>query len=152
MGHGSRRDRIAIIDVAQAREGRPDAVRSYLSTINGPAQAWFSADGRTAFVVSQKASAVDVFPIEPDAAGFSRPRKLTTLDIAAQDKFGFTPFLKTSPDGAEVWLSHKLADGVSALGTKEPFGTLDVVSLGQQARPNHVNSQKTTAAQSCTPA
>jgi DNA-binding beta-propeller fold protein YncE len=131
-------DRIAIIDVTAARDGRADVIRSYLPTLNGPAQAWFSADGRTAFVVSQKVSAVDVFAVEPERDGYSKPRKLTTLDITAQDKFGFTPFLKTSPDGAEVWLSHKLADAVSALSTAEPFATVDVVPLGQQARPNHV--------------
>ena len=109
-----------------------------LATRNGPAQAWFSADGSTAFVVSQKGSAVDVFAVHPDGQGFSRPRKLTTLDVTAQDRFGFRPFLKTSPDGAEVWLSHKLADAVSALDTREPFRVLDAVGLGQQARPNHV--------------
>src|SRR5215207_3872961 len=131
-------NRIAILDVTATREGRADAIRSYLPTLNGPAQAWFSADGRTAFVVSQKGSAVDVFTVDPDPQGLSRPRKLTTLDIAAQDKFGFTPFLKTSPDGGEAWLSHKLADALSAIETKEPFRLLDSVALGQQARPNHV--------------
>lgn len=131
-------NRIAVLDVAAAREGRADAIRSFLPTLNGPAQAWFSADGRTAFVTSQKGSAVDVFAVDPDAQGFSRPRKLTTLDIAAQDPFGFTPFLKTAPDGGEVWLSHKLADAVSCLDTKEPFRTLDAVPLGRGARPNHV--------------
>jgi YVTN family beta-propeller protein len=130
--------RIAIVDIAAAREGRSDAVRSYLPTLNGPAQAWFSADGGHAFVVSQKASSVDVFAVDPDGEGFSRPRKLTTLDVKAQDAFGFTPFLKTSPDGAEVWLSHKLADAISALEAKEPFRTLDTVPLGRGARPNHV--------------
>ena len=131
-------NRIAILDVAMAKEGRSDAIRSYLPTLNGPAQAWFSADGSTAFVISQKGSAVDVFATDPDAQGFSRPRKLTTLDIKAQDAFGFTPFLKTSPDGGEVWLSHKLADSVSALETRDPFRTLDLVPLGRGARPNHV--------------
>jgi DNA-binding beta-propeller fold protein YncE len=131
-------NRIAILDVEAAREGRASAVRNYVPTLNGPAQIWFSADGAIAFVVSQKMSAVDVFAVNADSQGFSRARKLTTVDITAQDKFGFTPFLKTSPDGAEVWLSHKLADSVSALATKEPFNLLDSVSLGQQARPNHV--------------
>lgn len=131
-------NRIAILDVAAAREGRADAVRAYLPTLNGPAQAWFSADGKTAFVTSQKGSTVDVFAVDPDEQGFSRPRKLTTLDIKAQDPFGFTPFLKTSPDGGEVWLSHKLADAVSCLDAGDPFRTLDTVPLGQGARPNHV--------------
>jgi YVTN family beta-propeller protein len=130
--------RIAILDVAAAREGRPNPVRLSVPTLNGPAQVWFSADGGTAFVVSQKTSAVDVFAVEPDAQGFSRPRKLQTLDIKAQDPFGFTPFLKTSPEGAEVWLSHKLADSLSVLDTKEPFRVIETVPLGQMARPNHV--------------
>jgi DNA-binding beta-propeller fold protein YncE len=131
-------DRIAILDVEAARDGRANAIRHYLPTLNGPAQVWFNADGASAFVVSQKTAAVDVFAVDRDQQGFSRPRKLTTLDITGQDKFGFTPFLKTSPDGTEVWLSHKLADSLSALATKEPFSVLDGVPLGQQARPNHV--------------
>jgi YVTN family beta-propeller protein len=130
--------RIAILDVAAAREGRAEIVRSYLPTLNGPAQAWFSADGATVFVVSQKGSSVDVFAVDPNSEGYSRPRKLTTLDIKAQDSFGFTPFLKTSPDGAEVWLSHKLADGLSAVETREPFRIVDTVGLGRNSRPNHV--------------
>src|SRR5215208_4369905 len=52
-------NRIAILDVAIARDGRPGAVRTYLPTLNGPAQAWFSA------------SAVDVFAVDPDPQGFS---------------------------------------------------------------------------------
>jgi YVTN family beta-propeller protein len=131
-------NRIAILDVAAAREGRTDAMRSYVPTLNGPAQAWFSADGRTAFVASQKDSTLDVFAVDPDEQGFSRPRKLATLDIKAQDPFGFTPFLKTAPDGREVWLSHKLADAVSCLDTNDPFRTIDTVPLGRDARPNHV--------------
>jgi YVTN family beta-propeller protein len=131
-------NRIAIIDVAAAREGKPDAVRGSVDTLNGPAQVWFSADGKTAFVVSQKGSAVDVLAVEADASGVSRPRKLKTIDIKAQDPFGFTPFLKTSPDGKEVWLSHKLADAVSVLDANEPFQSLETVALGRQARPNHV--------------
>lgn len=131
-------NRIAIVDVAAAREGRPGAVRSYLPTLNGPAQAWFSADGRTAFVASQKGSNVDVFAVDPDPQGFSQPRRLQTVDIAAQDPLGFTPFVKSSPDGSELWLSHKLADTVSALDLSEPTRVLDGVKLGQNARNNHV--------------
>src|SRR5215212_8956977 len=131
-------NRIAILDVAAARAGQLNAIRSYLETLNGPAQAWFSGDGRAVFVASQKGSSVDVLAVNPDEQGFSHPRKFTTLDIKVQDPFGFTPFLKTSPDGREIWLSHKLADAVSCLDTKEPFRTIDIVPLGQATRPNHV--------------
>jgi YVTN family beta-propeller protein len=135
-------DRIAILDVEralkQATGSETGAIRGFVATINGPAQVWFSAEGALAFVASQKVSKVDVFRVNRDTNGYSRPERLTTLDIAGQDKPGFTPFLKTSPDGKEVWFSHKLADAVSARSTAEPFALLDAVPLGNLARPNHV--------------
>ena len=135
-------NRIAILDVERAikQAGGVDAgaVLSYFPTINGPAQVWFDAKGETAFVASQKGSMVDVLSVNRDKSGYSHPARITTLNIAAQDKPGFTPFLKTSPDGAEVWFSHKLADAVSARSTRHPFDLLDSVPLGNLARPNHV--------------
>ncbi len=135
-------DRIAILDVQRAMrqaEGvEAGAILRVINTINGPAQVWFDAKGALAFVASQKVSKIDVFRINPDANGYSRPERLATLDSTAQDKPAFTPFLKTSPDGKEVWFSHKLADAVSARSTVEPFGLLDAVPLGNLARPNHV--------------
>jgi hypothetical protein len=135
-------DRIAILDVERAlrQAGGTDAgaILRFFSTINGPAQVWFDKAGRVAFVASQKVSKVDVFRVNPDANGYSRPERIATLDIVGQDKPGFTPFLKTAPDGKEVWFSHKLADTVSARACAEPFGLLDAVPLGSLARPNHV--------------
>ena len=135
-------DRIAILDVEralrQAAGTDAGAILGYVKTINGPAQVWFDKSGQLAFVASQKVAKVDVFRVNPDGAGHSRPERLTTLDIAGEDKPAFTPFLKTSPDGAEVWFSHKLADAVSARSTAEPFDLLDNVALGKMARPNHV--------------
>jgi YVTN family beta-propeller protein len=135
-------DRIAIIDVESARrddEGdRSRAVRSYLQTINGPAQAWFSKDGQLAFVVSQKVAAIDVFRTNFDQNGRSHPERIKTIDIRSQDPRAFTPFLKTTPNGQEVWLSHKLADAVSAWSVGNEPALLDTVALGENARPNHV--------------
>jgi YVTN family beta-propeller protein len=135
-------DRFAILDVEAAiKESGGDrvcAVREYLATINGPAQVWFSADGMLAFAISQKTPQVDIFQVNPDAQGRSHPTRKTVVDIRTQDPPGFSPFLKTPPDGGEVWLSHKLADRVSALETREPFRVLDTVSLGNLARPNHL--------------
>jgi YVTN family beta-propeller protein len=135
-------DRIAIVDVETARresagEGT-QAQRRSLKTINGPAQVWFSKDGSLAFIVSQKVSLLDVVATNFDGDGRSRPERLVTVDIKAQDPRGFTPFLKISPDGAEVWLSHKLADTVSAWTTASSPKVLDSIDLGQNARPNHV--------------
>ena len=135
-------DRIAILDVERAIKQAggigADAILRYVPTINGPAQVWFNAQGTMAFVASQKVPKVDVFRVNANASGRSRPERITTLDISAQDKPGFTPFLKTSPDGSEVWFSHKLADAVSCRSTSGAFEVQDSVPLGKQARPNHV--------------
>ena len=132
--------RIAIFEVQAAKAGQPTerALRGYVDTINGPAQAWFSADGKLAFVASQKGSEVDVLATNFGADGHSRPQRVKTVDIKAQDPRAFTPFLKTSPDGQEVWFSHKLADAVSAWSADSDFRPLDTVALGENARPNHV--------------
>ncbi|MBI3435206.1 MAG: beta-propeller fold lactonase family protein [Proteobacteria bacterium] len=141
-------DRIAIVDVALAlRESageRAAAQRGSIKTINGPAQVWFSGDGTLAFVASQKTPQLDVIATNFDASGRSRPERLTTVDIKAQDPRGFTPFLKTSPDGQEVWLSHKLADAVSAWAVGASPKILDTVALGENARPNHVEFVENT--------
>lgn len=134
--------RIAILDVDRAvrqLEGADaSAMRQFLPTLPGPSQVWFNREGTLAFVGSQKVSKVDVFRVNIGADGHSRPRRVTTLDIGAQDKPGFTPFMKTTPDGREIWLSHKLADTVSCRSTRDGFDLLDTVALGAMARPNHV--------------
>jgi YVTN family beta-propeller protein len=135
-------NRIAVIDTARAIKesggSAARAVRLYIDSLNGPAQVWFSADGRQAFVVSQKASQLEVFDTNFGRDGFSRPKRRALLDIKAQDPFGFTPFQKTTPDGRELWLSHKLADAVSAWSVGQEPKLLDTVPLGKLARPNHV--------------
>ena len=135
-------DRIVILDVERMLKqlGGVDvnAVLRYVPTINGPAQTWFSADGKIAFVASQKVAKVDVFRLNANTSGYSKPERITTLDVSAQDKPAFTPFIKTSPDGSEVWFSHKLADTVSCRSTREAFDLLDTVPLGNLARSNHV--------------
>jgi len=135
-------DRIAVLDVARAQREAAGmaaaAIRMFVPTINGPAQVWFSKDGRLAFVVSQKVAQLEILAVDPDSEGSSRPKRLTVLDLSAQDKPGFTPFQKNTPDGAEMWLSHKLADAVSAVGIRDPFRPLVTVPLGKLARPNHL--------------
>jgi YVTN family beta-propeller protein len=132
--------RIAIFDIAAAKAGQPTerALRGYLETINGPAQVWFSKDGKLAFIASQKVSQIDVFEANFGSDGHSQPKRAKTVDIKAQDPRAFTPFLKTSPDGREVWFSHKLADAVSAWSADLELRLLDTVALGDNARPNHV--------------
>jgi len=135
-------NRIAILDTAAAVKesaGAPaGAVRRYLDCLNGPAQAWFSADGKLAFVVSQKVSQLEVIETNFGADGASRPKRRALVDLKAQDPFGFTPFQKTTPDGRELWLSHKLADSLSAFSAGAEPRVVDIVPLGKTARPNHV--------------
>jgi YVTN family beta-propeller protein len=135
-------NRIAILDTASAiKESQgvaSRAVRLYANCLNGPAQVWFSADGKLAFVVSQKASQLEIFDTNFGRDGFSRPKRRALVDIKAQDPFGFTPFQKTTPDGKELWLSHKLADAVSVWSVAQQPKLVDTVPLGKLARPNHV--------------
>lgn len=135
-------DRFALVDVELAkRESAGEnvrAVRSYLPTLNGPAQAWFSRDGRVAFVISQKVPMIEVFDTNVGADGFSRPARRALIDISAEDTFGFSPFQKVTRDGAEMWITHKIADGVSARSIAGDHGLLDHVPLGDGARPNHI--------------
>jgi len=138
-------DRIAVIDVAKAlRESAGEAplgssILHFIPTMPGPAMVWFADGGRTAFVISQKVQRIDVFAVTYDANGFSSARRRTTLDIAVQDRFGFSPFLKRSPDGGEMWVSHKLADAVSAFVVENGESRfIESIPLGERARPNHV--------------
>lgn len=135
-------NRIAILDTAAAIKESGGtasrAVRQYFNCLNGPAQAWFSPDGRLAFVISQKASQLEVIETNFGANGLSRPKRRALIDIKAQDPFGFTPFEKSSPDGRELWLSHKLADALSVWSVASEPRLSDTVPLGKLARPNHV--------------
>lgn len=136
-------DRIAVLDLARAieeSEGAPPghALRGMIPTLPGPAQAWFSADGRIALVASQKAPAIEVLSVDYDAEGFSRIAARRRIDIAERDPFGFTPFLKLSPDGREMWMTHKLADRVSVVRMEGEIELLETIQLPARARPNHV--------------
>jgi len=135
-------DRIAILDVEpaikQASGAATKAIRQFIDTINGPAQVWFNSEGTLAFIASQKEPKLDIIKVNQNKSGYSNPKRLVTIDISQQDQAGFTPFLKTSPDGKEIWLSHKLSDVVSARSTTEPFNLLDSILLGNLARPNHL--------------
>ena len=135
-------DRISILDVDLARRqvtgASASAVRAYVPTINGPSQVWFSKDGALAFVISQKVAQLEIFKVNADARGYSRPQRLRIVDISAQDKPAFTPFQKLSPDGSQMWLSHKLADAVSIVSVRDPGQVMATISLGELARPNHL--------------
>ena len=82
-------------------------------------------------------SGTDLLDVSYDGEGFSTARRAARIDIRAQDRFGFSPFLKLSPDGREFWISHKLADALSVL-TADGQAVAETIALGALARPNHV--------------
>ncbi|MBU0960282.1 MAG: beta-propeller fold lactonase family protein [Proteobacteria bacterium] len=135
-------DRIAILDTEKAKKESTgmaaNAIRLFQPTLYGPAQVWFSKDGGVAFVISQKVSQIDVLQTNVDSDGFSHPTRIRTIDIKAQDPYGFTPFQKITPDGREMWFSHKIADVLSSRSIYKGQALVDLVSLGAKARPNHV--------------
>ncbi len=137
-------NKIAVIDVDKAKAEcagaapRGSSLLRMIPVLPGPAMVWFSGDGRMAFIISQKTSRIDVFEVSYDAKGFSTERRKATLDISAPDKFGFSPFLKRAPNSAEMWVSHKLADAVSVISSADDTKLLETISLGDKARPNHV--------------
>jgi DNA-binding beta-propeller fold protein YncE len=135
-------DRIAVVDVERALRQvggtEAGAVVAFLPTVNGPARTWFGPDGTLAFVAGQKSSRVDVLRVDPAGVGRAAPRRLTILDVSAQDPAGFTSCVKGSPDGREAWFVHELSDAVSARQSAEPFGLVASIALGEGARPAQV--------------
>lgn len=135
-------NRIAILDTERAirslNGSTANPIRQYVNCVDGPAQVWFSLDGKLAFVASQKTSKFEIIETQIGRDGFSKPKHRQLVDLNLQDPYGFTPFQKISPDGKELWFSHKLADSLSAwTATSEPR-LLDTVSLGSGSRPNHI--------------
>jgi YVTN family beta-propeller protein len=136
-------NKIAILEVQAALKALQQditvgVVREYIDTLNGPAQVWFSQDGKTAFVISQKESIVEVFDVNSDRQGFSRPRLKMRLDTKAIDPYGFIPFQKITPDGQEIWFSHKAADTLSVWEAQGHYRLRDRIQLNELARPNHI--------------
>ncbi|MGX1744226.1 beta-propeller fold lactonase family protein [Bosea sp. NPDC055353] len=140
--------KIAVIDVQRAKAEssgelpRGAAIRRFMPVLPGPAMIWFSAGGETAFLISQKLPRIEVYDVKYDAQGFSTTERKTTIDTTAQDRFGFAPFVKITPDGREFWVSQKLADCLSVYEASAEHRLLDHVPLGEKARPNHVEFVK----------
>ena len=143
-------NRFAVIDVAKAKaelQGklpRGASIRAFVPTLSGPAMVWFNAKGDLAFIISQKTPRMEVLRVSYDGNGFSRVERKATIDTSAQDKFGFAPFLKLTPDGREIWITQKLADTVSIYDATGEHRLLDALPLGERARPNHAEFVKNT--------
>lgn len=122
---------IAVIDVNFTLKYERDRFQWRIPTLEGPSMVWFSNDGKLAFVGSQKEAKLQIIDI-------AKKKPITTIDFQEQDPLRFSPFVKISPDGNEVWITHKLSDGVSVVSAKEPFDYIKRIPLPTGSRPNHV--------------
>lgn len=122
---------IAVIDVNFTLKYERDRFQWRIPTLEGPSMVWFSNDGKLAFVGSQKEAKLQIIDI-------AKKKPITTIDFQEQDPLRFSPFVKISTDGNEVWITHKLSDGVSVVSAKEPFDYIKRIPLPTGSRPNHV--------------
>src|SRR5215217_6864693 len=65
-------------------------------------------------------------------------KSITIVNLTKSDPLGFTPFVKVTPDGREVWLVHKSADVITVISTQQPFNIISTIKLEKGSKPNHV--------------
>lgn len=122
---------IAVIDVNDAIKNNRTFYNEAIFTVNAPSMIWFSKDGRLAFVGSQKESLMDVIDT-------TSKKSIAVVNLTKADPIGFTPFVKVTPDGSEVWLVHKNADAITVINTQQPFNIISTIKLEKGSKPNHV--------------
>ncbi len=122
---------IAVIDVDFAIKNNRDRFQWRILTLEGPSMVEFSHDGKLAFVASQKEAKLQVLDV-------AKRKSIAVVDLQEHDPLRFTPFVKLSHDGSELWVTHKLSDAVGVIGAKEPFNYLKRISLPTGSKPNHV--------------
>jgi YVTN family beta-propeller protein len=98
-------DHLAVIDAATYKEtGR-------VPTTSGPGMTIFSPDGKLAFVCNSFNAVVEVVDV-------AKREVIKKIPVASP----FSPFIQVTPDGSEVWLTHKDIGKVTRIDAK----TLDV--------------------------
>jgi YVTN family beta-propeller protein len=103
-------DHLAVIDAATYREvGR-------IPTMSGPGMTIFSPDGTLAFVCNSFNPVVEVVDV-------AKREVIKKVPVVSP----FSPFIQVTPDGSEVWLTHKDVGKVTRIDTKalEVKGTID---------------------------
>lgn len=113
-------DHVAVIDVATLK------VKLEIKTTDGAAMVIFRPDGAVAFVNSSRTPELTVIDVKTHAV----IKRVTGLVSA------FSPNLAASPDGKEVWLTHKDVGKVTIVDAQS-FAILGVVDTGPTT--NHVN-------------
>ena len=113
-------DHVAVIDVATLK------VTFEVKTSDGAAMVIFRPDGAVAFVNSSRTAELTVIDVKTHAV----VRRVTGLVSP------FSPNLAASPDGKEVWLTHKDVGKVTIVDAQS-FAILGVLDTGPGT--NHVN-------------
>lgn len=113
-------DHVAIIDVATMKE------TMRVPTSDGAAMVIFRPDGAVAFVNSSRTAQLDVVDVKTHGV----VKKITGLVSP------FSPNLAASPDGKEVWLTHKDVGKVTIVDAQS-YAVLGVIDTGPTT--NHVN-------------
>lgn len=116
---------ISVIDPKTFKETRR------IATSPGPGMVVFHPKGRLAFVCSSFTPVVEVIDV-------SRRQVIKKLPVASP----FSPFLQLTPDGKEVWLTHKDIGKVTRIDAQNPqvLGTFDTGFI-----TNHIGFAKTDA-------
>jgi YVTN family beta-propeller protein len=118
-------DYISVIDPKTFRETRR------IATAPGPGMVLFHPDGKRAFVVSSFTPVVEVVDVRAH-------KVIHQIKVVSP----FSPFLQLTPDGGEMWMTHKDVGKVTRIDTrslevKEAFDTGMIT--------NHLSFAKTAA-------
>nr|WP_315256421.1 cytochrome D1 domain-containing protein [uncultured Duganella sp.] len=101
-------DYISVIDPLTFKETRR------IQTAIGPGMVQFHPDGKLAFVVSSFTPEVDVIDV-------ASHRIIKRIGVVSP----FSPFLQFTPDGSEIWMTHKDVGKVTRIST----ATLEVTGV-----------------------
>lgn len=111
-------DHVAVLDPRTRR------VTRRIATAPGPGMVAFRPDGRVAFVAHS-------FTAELHVVDVATGRRLRTVPVTSP----FSPNLAVTPDGSQVWLTHKDAGKVTVVDART-FAVVDVIDTGPVT--NHV--------------
>lgn len=101
-------DYLAVIDPETFKEtGR-------IQTTSGPGMVIFSKDGKRAFLCNSFNPVVEVIDV-------AKKQVIKKIEVVSP----FSPFIQVTPDGKEVWLTHKDVGKVTRIDT----GTLEVTGV-----------------------
>lgn len=119
-------DHLAVIDAGTYKEiGR-------IATTSGPGMTIFSADGKLAFVCNSFNPIVEVVDV-------ARREVIKKIPVVSP----FSPFIQVTPDGSEVWLTHKDVGKVTRIDAKALAvkGTIDTGPITNHLAFGNSNGQ-----------